>query len=305
VGDGSTIDVWSDPWLPRSWSRRPVTPKRQSIISKVSELIDPYTGSWDRQLVQSIFFEQDSDVILAIPLREDMEDDWAWHYEPKGCFTVKYAYKLSKQLQQVALGQPECSGTDNSSKFNWQAIWEAPCPLKIQQFLWRLAHNSLPVRKNIQRRGMEIDTICPVCRRLDEDGAHTFLKCKLVKELWKELGLDETRLELVVSTSPKDLLESLLAMSDEKKILAMSLLWNWWQTRNKVNAEEVKFKFEATLFQIRKSAREFTDFFLKKNNQQTKQVQQWQPPVGEVLKINIDGSFDQLDRSIRRLGFRC
>uniref|UniRef100_A0ACD5ZTS0 Uncharacterized protein n=1 Tax=Avena sativa TaxID=4498 RepID=A0ACD5ZTS0_AVESA len=38
-------------------------------------------------------------------------------------------------------------------------------------------------------------------------------------------------------------------------------------------------------------------FFLKKDNQQTTPVQQWQPSVGEALKKNIGGSFNQLHKS--------
>jgi ribonuclease HI len=297
VGDGTTIQLWSDPWLPREWSRQPITPRGQTIISKVSELIDPYSGSWDVQLVQSIFLKQDVDLILAIPLREEMEDEWAWHYEPKGIFTVKSAYKLSRKLQEVALGQPGCSNFGPGSGFCWQSIWKAPCTLKIQQFLWRFAHNSLPVRMNIKRRGMDIDTICPVCQRLDEDGAHLFLKCKPVKQLWTDLGLEDLRLDQVDSLSPKDLIECLLAAPEEKKILGISLLWNWWSTRNKVNAEGQTLKLQTTLFQIRKSAREFKDFFVKVTVEQLKPVQKWRRPEGDILKINIDGSFNQKDKS--------
>ena len=45
VGDGSTINVWNDRWLPRLWCRRPATPRGHSVITKASELIDPSTGT--------------------------------------------------------------------------------------------------------------------------------------------------------------------------------------------------------------------------------------------------------------------
>lgn len=35
IGDGSKINIWSDPWLPRETSRRPITPRGQTILSKV------------------------------------------------------------------------------------------------------------------------------------------------------------------------------------------------------------------------------------------------------------------------------
>lgn len=45
--------------------------------------------------VSDFIVEEDAETILAIPVHEDMEDLWAWHYDPKGLFTNKSAYKLS------------------------------------------------------------------------------------------------------------------------------------------------------------------------------------------------------------------
>jgi hypothetical protein len=35
--------------------------------------------------------------------------------------------------------------------------------------MWRLAHNSLAVHRNLVRLGMKDETICPMYNRLDED----------------------------------------------------------------------------------------------------------------------------------------
>jgi len=48
VGDGSQINIWSDPWVPNVVTRRPITPRGHTILSKVSELIDPITGHSDK-----------------------------------------------------------------------------------------------------------------------------------------------------------------------------------------------------------------------------------------------------------------
>jgi hypothetical protein len=61
----------------------------------------------------------------------------------------------------------------------------------VKHFIWRFAHNSHPLRKNIEQRGMKLDTKCPVCNRLDEDSAHLFMKCKLAKQIWRELKLEK------------------------------------------------------------------------------------------------------------------
>ena len=103
-----------------------------------------------------------------------------------------------------------------------------------------LSHNCLPLRMNIARRGMEIDTRCPVyvCARLDEDGAHCFLKCKHVKKCWHSLNLERERLQLINLHSAREVIEVILQMNREKRRLIICLLWSWWMNRNKVNAGE-------------------------------------------------------------------
>jgi hypothetical protein len=47
--------------------------------------------------------------------------------------------------------------------FQWLHLWKFPCEPKIKQFLWCLAHDSLPLRMNIKRMGIkDVDTRCPV-----------------------------------------------------------------------------------------------------------------------------------------------
>jgi hypothetical protein len=47
--------------------RRPITPKGRSLLTKVSDLIDPVSGTWDEQLVMDTFWPEDAQIILAIP----------------------------------------------------------------------------------------------------------------------------------------------------------------------------------------------------------------------------------------------
>jgi hypothetical protein len=52
IGDGSKVNLWEDPWLPREPSRKPITPRGHVLMSKVSELINPIICSWDEDLVR-------------------------------------------------------------------------------------------------------------------------------------------------------------------------------------------------------------------------------------------------------------
>jgi hypothetical protein len=51
VGNGRSINIWTDPWLPRDFPRKVITPCGRNVISKVEELIDPVTNYWDTRLV--------------------------------------------------------------------------------------------------------------------------------------------------------------------------------------------------------------------------------------------------------------
>jgi len=76
-----------------------------------------------------------------------------------------------------------------SCKILFSAVLTSP---RLSMFppLRSFAHNSHPPRRNLARRGMKLHTKCPVCQRLDGDGGHLFLKCKLARHVWRELKLE-------------------------------------------------------------------------------------------------------------------
>ena len=53
------------------------------VLTKVAELMDPISGSWDEALVQDVFSEFDVDAILKLRVNLDMEDRPAWHFDKK------------------------------------------------------------------------------------------------------------------------------------------------------------------------------------------------------------------------------
>lgn len=67
--------------------------------------MDPVIGGSDTQLVNSIFFKLDAEVILSIPVKEDMEDTWAYHFNARGCFSVKSICNLLRQLDKIERGE--------------------------------------------------------------------------------------------------------------------------------------------------------------------------------------------------------
>ena len=116
VGDGTNINIWLDPWIPDGVTRRPITPRGQTLLTKVSALIDPITGTWDRVLIEEVFWEEDWKRILSIPIKQGMDDLIAWHFDRKGIFSVKSAYHNLVAIK----GREECRqiGASSSSAEN-------------------------------------------------------------------------------------------------------------------------------------------------------------------------------------------
>ncbi|KAJ1282756.1 hypothetical protein BS78_03G076200 [Paspalum vaginatum] len=112
---------------------------------KVAELLDPYTGSWDAQLVHQTFEEEDAKAILAIPMYAGMQDIPAWHADSKGIFSVRSAYKVHKEAirQQSRQGSTSSSSAPSTEEKMWKQLRKIQCPGKIKHFMWRLAHNTL------------------------------------------------------------------------------------------------------------------------------------------------------------------
>ena len=160
----------------------------------------------------------------------------AWHFDSKGEFSVKSAYHVLKDkndLSQRRQVGEDSAISDHTCNFNWKKIWA-----KVKLFFWRLSHNNLPLRMNIFCRGMDIDTRCPVCWRLNEDGGHCFLKCKFVKKCWRALNLEQLRLVLIDLNSAKQVAIKILSLEEDKKLLVIDFVWVWWDAWNKANVGE-------------------------------------------------------------------
>jgi len=67
VGDGTQINIWSDNWIPGNQNLRIQTPRGRNLVTMVSELINPIDGTWDGDLLRSVFCPADVQNILQIP----------------------------------------------------------------------------------------------------------------------------------------------------------------------------------------------------------------------------------------------
>jgi hypothetical protein len=57
IGDGRSIHIWNDPWIPRGTTRRPCSHRGSHLIQWVNELIDSMIGQWDSDLICQTFHQ--------------------------------------------------------------------------------------------------------------------------------------------------------------------------------------------------------------------------------------------------------
>ncbi|KAK4400699.1 putative ribonuclease H protein, partial [Sesamum angolense] len=100
VGDGQSIRVWSDPWLPRPSTFLPITTRSLFLPDlRVSDLLDSENGRWHKELIEGLFCPEDATLIQSIPLGQfNWADTMVWHYNKNGKFSVKSASHLAQSI---------------------------------------------------------------------------------------------------------------------------------------------------------------------------------------------------------------
>ena len=144
------------------------------------ELIDPVMGRWDDEVVRQTFWPQDVKRILSTLVHPNLDNIMAWHYDTRGLFSVRSDYKVQRAVQRRERSSGDASSTRGHSmeEQRWKKLWKMKCPGKVKHFLWCMTHTTLALRMTLKRRGMELDSRCVMCNRLNEDGGHLFFSCK-------------------------------------------------------------------------------------------------------------------------------
>lgn len=177
VGDGTSINIWTDPWVPwlQGFIPKPKSPALPNPPTKVSSLINHNLHCWKPHIINNVFETQSAQAILSIPIPiTSKADKLCWTLESKGAFTVKSAYKAS--LSHLP--------THSTPLVDWKKIWKLNAPQRIKMFLWRLGNNVLPTRENISHRLDIPITSCVLCKKELESLHHIFFKCDIVRALW-------------------------------------------------------------------------------------------------------------------------
>lgn len=139
IGHGYLAAIWGTPWINGDGNFHPITSRPPSSFfpTKVADLIDLITGTWDRDMISNYFWPVDHSRILSTSIGAPSVDDRViWHYEKDGRFSVRSCYQviLGNMESQAAAGGSSSTG---DSDFQWKSIWTLPIPPRIRIFWWR------------------------------------------------------------------------------------------------------------------------------------------------------------------------
>ncbi|XP_059454900.1 uncharacterized protein LOC132185097 [Corylus avellana] len=186
VGDGKSIKIWHDRWIPS-----PVTYAVQSPVhilesdARVCSLIDENTKWWNKELVYNILCKEEADIVCSMPICPRQQGDcMVWAGSRKGDFSVRSAYHFAKSMMEN--GTASSSSSTEQSTQVWRDIWRVRGPRVLTSFLRKLRTNILPTKANLHRKGVIEDPTCPICKLEPETVRHVLWNCPPASGVWLE-----------------------------------------------------------------------------------------------------------------------
>ena len=185
VGNGASIHVWEDRWLPVPSTYKVTSPRMfLQADTRVQELINKDTAEWKSSVIDALFVPHEADIIKSIPISSKLPNDkLIWTETRNGLFTVRSAYHLARTR---SVSNSRGTSSDNSTlKCFWKKIWSIPVPHKIQHFSWRACRDALPTKSNLLRRKVIQEDICESYREAPKTMGHVLRSCLKAKEIWE------------------------------------------------------------------------------------------------------------------------
>ena len=186
VGNGESIKLWGDQWLPsltHTSLQGPLVAEIQDAT--VSSLIIPATRSWNSSILCRLFSHNEALEIQKIQLsQQPNEDVLFWPFVQSGAYSAKSGYYFLKT--EVQMSAPPKNQTLVQTKSLWRRIWKLAMPCNVRNFVWRACRNAIPTKSNLVRCCVLEDSTCPLCSQGAEDILHSLLSCPALTRVWED-----------------------------------------------------------------------------------------------------------------------
>ena len=295
MGDGKSIDVWTDPWV--SWiegfkPRLRIEDYYQLPI-KAHHLLDHTSTAWNEDMVKEVFESMAAQAILTIPIpHSPRQDKLIWLPDSKGAFSVR-------SVHQVAFTHSSSSNQDLS---HWKNLWKARLPECLKMLLWRIGANAIPTRENIQRRIHHVDPSCILCNAEVERSSHLFFESHFARALWANSGWG-LRINSDLLNSGEDILNLILnppnapVPANERWTISLNMaliIEEMWKARNLKLFQYDQPILSKAMMNVNAKFQELSKVYppLIHTNPATTNLPTWIPPPTDHVKINVDAALD-------------
>ena len=117
LGNGESIRIWGDKWLPKPSTFMVSSPRLfMPHDMKVGELINKEEALWKADAIDALFALHEAEVIKAIPINSHLPEDkliWAW--SNNGVFSVNNAYWVACQMSTAEFSSSSSDGNQERS----------------------------------------------------------------------------------------------------------------------------------------------------------------------------------------------
>ncbi|XP_071694965.1 uncharacterized protein [Rutidosis leptorrhynchoides] len=120
--------------------------------------------------------EEVSNKVGGVRMNTDCSDSWVWDGSSNGKFTSK---KLNGLIDEKTI----YAGANAKETLRNYLV-----PKKVEVFIWKARRKRLPVRMELDKRGIDLHSIrCPLCDDDIESVDHCLISCKKVIDVWSNV----------------------------------------------------------------------------------------------------------------------
>jgi hypothetical protein len=131
------VRVWGDKWIPNQPQTFAIqTPVHKlPVDARVKDLINTDTKTWKNTLIKEVFWEEEAQNILKIPLSPlNAKGRRIRRGTKNGEYSVQSAYHMEMEMSMGT--SSSCSDPHKRIKL-WQNIWKRRISNTVKMFLWR------------------------------------------------------------------------------------------------------------------------------------------------------------------------
>jgi hypothetical protein len=109
------------------------------------------------------------ELLSSVNLNNVVNDSVVWRWRADGTYSTASAYKIQFQ--------------GSLPSFQVGNMWKIKIEPKVKVFCWATMHQRILTADNLEARGLQHNTTCPLCNLAPEDKHHLRINCPFTKEV--------------------------------------------------------------------------------------------------------------------------